>query len=121
MKLASLSDSERETVITWSDADGGVAVIYTCQPPMMRLLSRHPHARLVGEHRSTGGEIVGAEYEIPVACLALLLRPRPSAWERMMRTGPKGRRPRGRSLDSAVDAKNNHSGVAPAASSRSDD
>lgn len=95
-----LDDSERETVITWTDADNGRAHVFTCQPPMVRLLRKHPQARQLTEHRSERGELTAVEYELPVACLAIFIRPRASTWERMLRTGPKGRRPRQRSLDS---------------------
>ncbi len=101
MTAPGLDDSERETVITWTDADHGRAHVFTCQPPMVRLLRKHPQARLLAEHRSEGGNLVGVEYELPVACLAIFIRPRASTWERMLRTGPKGRRARRRSLDSA--------------------
>ncbi len=81
------SPAERETVITWSDADEGKAIIYTCQPPMMRVLRKHPHARLAEEYRSETGKVTGAEFEIPVACLAIPLRPRSSAWRGLVRAG----------------------------------
>jgi len=59
------TDAERETVITWTNADAGTATIYTCQKPIMRRLRNHPHARLV-EQRD-GGET----WEIPVKCVSL--------------------------------------------------
>ena len=93
-----LDDNERETVITWTDADDGRAAVYTCHPPMMRLLQKHPHAELIAEHRSERGELTGVEYELPVACLAIFTRPRRGAWDRMLRTGPRRRSPRKRSV-----------------------
>ena len=86
---------ERETVITWTDADAGKAVIYTCQPPMIRILRKHPHARLVEEQRSQAGKVTGVEYEIPVACLAILNRPRSSTWKGLVRVGRGGKRVKG--------------------------
>ena len=93
----SAAKEEHETLIGWTD-DEGWAHIYTCHPPMIRLLRRHPHARLLAEHRSEKGELTGVEYEMPTACLAIFIRPRPSTWEKMLRTGPRRRSPRGRSV-----------------------
>lgn len=94
---ASLADQERETIITWSDADGDLAHVYTCHAPMVRLLRKHPEARLLAEHRSERGAITGVEYELPVTCLAIFTRRRSSAWDRMLRVGPRRRSLRKRS------------------------
>lgn len=104
-----LADPERETIIVWSEADDGCAHVYTCQPPMIRLLRRHPHARLVEEHRSEKGELTRVDYELPVACLAIFSRPRASAWERMMRSGPRRRSSR-RHLSKTVQTASNGEG-----------
>lgn len=112
-RMALTEDGERETVITLSDADQGVATIYTCQPPMARLLRRHPHARLLEEHREQGGRVTGVEFELPFACLAILARPRASTWARLQRSGPRRRAPRRRSLVSIRRAQVDHPGAGP--------
>ncbi len=66
-----LSPAERETVISWTDADGGSARVYTCQGPMLRKLAKHPAARLVETYRASDGTVTGVEYELPVSCVTL--------------------------------------------------
>ena len=66
-----LSAAERETNITWSDADSGLATIYTCQAPMIRKLEKNPSARLIETHYDEDGRETGREYEFPVALITL--------------------------------------------------
>lgn len=121
-----LVDKERETLIGWTDTDAGWARVYTCQPPMIRLLRKHPHARLLVEYRTERGEITGVEYQLPITCLAIFARPRASTWERMLRSGPRKRTQapsqqattlRERSEASARSAQSNPSSGAPDSSS----
>lgn len=56
--------AERETVVTWSDADEGTATIYTAQRPVMRKLRAHPLAQLVDAR--DGGET----WTLPARCVA---------------------------------------------------
>ena len=83
---------ERETSIVFSDADHAMR-IYSAQPAMLARLRKHPLARLT-ERFVDGERVTGEEYELPVACLAILLRPRSSAWGGMVRTGRGGGKPR---------------------------
>ncbi len=80
-----LLPSERETVIVWSDLDA-LATIYTAQPPLMARLRKHPHAKLLEEHR-LDGRIIALEFELPAACLAFFTHPRRTVWEGMIRQG----------------------------------
>lgn len=62
---------ERETIINWSDADEGVAHLYTCQARMMRKLAKHPQARLVERHTDEHGKVTGEEWDLPAACVRI--------------------------------------------------
>jgi len=97
-RMAPLTEAERETVIVFSDAEDDVMTIDTSQPPMIRLLRRLPGARLVEERRSEGGALTGVRFEVPFTHLALLSQPRASTWARMLRSGPRSRARRQRSL-----------------------
>ncbi len=101
--MASLTDAERETVIIFSDADGGMMRVDTSQPPLIRIMRKHPRARLLVEHRSEAGDLTGVEFELPFACLAILARPRASTWAKVLRAGPRARARRRRSLVSVLD------------------
>ncbi|HLW61188.1 MAG TPA: hypothetical protein VKV57_14895 [bacterium] len=61
--------AERETVIQWSDADQGIAHVYSCQGPMMRKLAKHPRAKLVETHRDDTEKVTAMEFELPLECV----------------------------------------------------
>ncbi len=63
--------SDRETNIGWTDADDGVATVYTCQPPMMRKLARHPLATLQERFTDEDGRVTGEAWHLPVECIAI--------------------------------------------------
>ncbi len=81
-----LSAGERETVITWSDADR-TARVFTAQRPTARRLRRIRGATLLGTSTSPRGEWWGEEWEVPIK--AVIPRNPP-------RGGPGGIPPRGR-------------------------
>ena len=64
----SLTADERETTITWCDADDKV-LIYTAQRPMLSALSKNPSAVLVEAGMS--GTSAWARYEIPVGLVTI--------------------------------------------------
>ena len=64
--------AERETNITWSDADEGLAHIYTAQPPLMRKLAKHSQARLIVRHTDDRGRVSGEEWDLPLECIVHL-------------------------------------------------
>lgn len=86
-----LAPAERETHLSWTDEDNGLAVVHTSQPPMIARLRKHPRARLLATQRA-GKVVIAEEYEIPVACLAILLKPRASPWGGMVQSGRAGRK-----------------------------
>ena len=90
-RIHQLTPAERETIVAWTDADDGTAVVYTSQPPMIARLRKHPCAKLLAKHRA-GKVVIAEEYEIPVACLAILRKPRSSLWDGMMQSGRAGRK-----------------------------
>ncbi len=112
-RMTPLTDAERETVIVFSDADKGVAHVYTSHPPLIRIMRKHPRARLLEERRLEGGELTDVEFELPFACFAILARPRASTWERILRAGPRARPSRRRPLVSVRDGQNDASRVGP--------
>lgn len=63
--------AERETVVSWTGADEGMAHVYTSDPRMMRRLSRHPKAKLVETHMA-GKAVTEAEYDLPLECIVHL-------------------------------------------------
>jgi hypothetical protein len=69
--MARVLAADRETTIGWTDADAGFATIYTCQPPMMRKLARHPLATLSARFTDERGRTTGEEWRIPVECIVI--------------------------------------------------
>ncbi|HKX17061.1 MAG TPA: hypothetical protein VJT33_03505 [bacterium] len=59
--------AERETVITWSDADNGTATVYTVQRPMVTLLQKVRGAERLEVHRTEAGAWTGETWRVPVA------------------------------------------------------
>ena len=64
--------AERETNINWTDLDAGIAHVYTCQPRMMRRLSKHPQAKCIQRHLNEDGKVTGEEYELPLTCIRIV-------------------------------------------------
>jgi hypothetical protein len=60
---------ERETSITWSDADTGVATIWTGQRPMVTRLAKIRGAERLEVHRTAGGEWAGETWRVPLAAV----------------------------------------------------
>lgn len=58
---------DRETVITWNDADGSVATVYTAQRPMTTRLAKIRGAEKVEVHRTERGDWTGETWEVPLA------------------------------------------------------
>jgi hypothetical protein len=63
--------AERETTIQWSDADGGMATIFTAQRPMLTRLRRLQGATRLDVQRTKGGVWLGETWEVPVACISI--------------------------------------------------
>lgn len=59
--------SERETVIIWSDADAGTAIVWTAQRPMVTRLQKIRGAERATVHRTEGGDWTGETWRVPVA------------------------------------------------------
>jgi len=106
-----LTAPERETIISWSDADD-TAGVYTAQTPVMTRLRRHPHARLLAEHR-INGRIIALEFELPITCISFSRRPRGDKWRGLVRGG--GGLRRGGAPGSADDAAKGAVRVSPEA------
>jgi hypothetical protein len=70
--------AERETTITWSDADNGIASVWTAQRRMATRLKRIRGAEQVEVHRTDRGVWTGETWRVPVACV-LPRNPRRSA------------------------------------------
>ncbi|HET7263700.1 MAG TPA: hypothetical protein VFL28_03455, partial [bacterium] len=56
--------AERETVIRWSDADDGIAVVWTAQRPMITRLQRIRGAERAEVHRTDGGAWTGETWRV---------------------------------------------------------
>ncbi len=74
--------AERETTIQWSDAENGVATVFTAQRPMVTRLRRLQGAKRVDVQRTKGGLWLGETWEVPVACVVLRNPPRLSEAQR---------------------------------------
>ncbi len=61
--------AERETVITWSDADNGIATVWTAQRPMVTRLQRIRGAERAEVHRTDAGAWTGETWRVPVAAV----------------------------------------------------
>ena len=59
--------TERETVITWNDADEGTATVYTAQRPMTTRLAKIRGAEQVEVHRTQAGDWTGETWQVPLA------------------------------------------------------
>jgi hypothetical protein len=62
--------SERETCITWTDADKGIAQVYTCQRRILTKLRKNPSATRVEVFKDDSGHITGEQWEIPVKLIS---------------------------------------------------
>lgn len=60
---------ERETSITWSDADNRIATVWTAQRPMVTRLQRIRGAERIEVHRAASGEWMGETWQVPVAAV----------------------------------------------------
>ena len=68
---ARLGDAERETVIMWSDADAGLATVFTAQRAMATRLRRLRRAVRTETSRGPRGEWWGETWQVPAACVVL--------------------------------------------------
>ncbi len=70
-RWAPAEPGEREVVIKFDMAGGGMAQIYTAWPRWYSRLRRNPAARLVTEHRDAEGRLTGAEFELPLELVSI--------------------------------------------------
>ena len=103
--------AERETVIWWSDADDGIAVVWTAQRPIVTRLQRIRGAERVEVHRTDGGAWTGETWRVPVAAVLPRNPARPTYTEAQR----AAMRERGRNLRPAVGKsdRGGHSGGGP--------
>ena len=62
--------AEKETSITWSDADT-VAYVFTAQQPIVRRLRRIKGAALVDIQRADNGQWLGENWTVPIAAIRI--------------------------------------------------
>lgn len=103
--------AERETVIRWSDADDGIAVVWTAQRPMITRLQRIRGAERAEVHRTDGGAWTGETWRVPVVAVLPRNPARPTYTEAQR----AAMRERGRNLRPAVGKsdRGGHSGGDP--------
>ena len=68
-RWARAEPEEREVLIHFDMASGGMAHVYTAWPGWYSRLLRNPSARLLEVHRDEQGWITGAEFEVPAALI----------------------------------------------------
>jgi hypothetical protein len=61
--------AERETVITWSDADNREATVYTAQRPLVTRLKKIRGAVRREVHQTESGEWTGETWQVPIAAI----------------------------------------------------
>jgi|SRR5215469_17059502 len=61
--------AERETSITWSDADNGLAIVWTAQRPMVTRLAKIRGAERVEVHRTEAGVWTGETWHAPIGAV----------------------------------------------------
>ncbi len=71
IRWAPAEPGEREVVIQFDMASGGIARVYTAWPGYYSRLLRNPSARLLEVHRDERGRLTGAEFEVPVALISI--------------------------------------------------
>ncbi len=74
MNNSILSQSERETIITFSD-DSDLATIYTTNKSIIKHLKLHKFAQNLHESYCKGN-LVGLECQVPKTCIILAKKPR---------------------------------------------
>ena len=62
--------AERETSITWSDADT-IAYVFTAQKPIIRRLKKIKNAALVDVQHSENGQWIGENWTVPITAVRL--------------------------------------------------
>lgn len=62
---------EREVVVQFDMASGGMAHAYTAWPGWYSRLLRNPTARLLEVHRNEKGQLIGAEFEVRAALVSI--------------------------------------------------
>ena len=71
------SAEERETNINWTDADEGIAHVYTCQPwirrKLRKLAKKYPGFRLVMRDKDDHGKVTGVEWGVPLEFVRSIL------------------------------------------------
>lgn len=80
-----MESEERETTITWSDADRGKAIIWTSQRPMVTRFLRIRGAERQEVHRTEAGAWTGETWAVPVRFIHLHAPRRVSDTERERR------------------------------------
>ncbi|HLW60648.1 MAG TPA: hypothetical protein VKV57_12085 [bacterium] len=69
-RWAPAEPGEREVVIQFDMASGGMALVFTSWPGWYSKFRRNPSARLLEVHRDEQGRLTGADFELPVALVS---------------------------------------------------